>query len=95
MGTKVLESKEVKEAIAKALVGGQSQKVIAQSLGVSQPTISRLVNEGDVKALVERECLNLLEVLPDAVGNLRDLVREMKGDEGYTQEGNQKAGALV
>ena len=78
MGKKVLESKEVRAAIAKALVGGQSQKVIAQSLGVSQPTISRLVKQEDVKALVEKECLNLLEVLPDAVGNLRDLVREMK-----------------
>ena len=77
MGKKVLESKEVKEAIAKALVGGQSQEAIAQSLGVSQPTISRFAKREDVKALIEHEQMSLAEVIPDAVDNVKALVREM------------------
>jgi hypothetical protein len=78
MGKKMLESEEVKEQIAKALAGGVSQDVIAQTLGVSQSTISRLVGKVEVKDLVEREGLKLLEVLPTAVENVKDLVREMK-----------------
>jgi IS30 family transposase len=48
MGKKMLESEEVKEQIAKALAGGQSQSVIAHALGVSQSTISRLLRQEDV-----------------------------------------------
>ena len=84
MGKKMLESEAVKEQIAKALVGGQSQAVIAQAVGVSQSTISRLANKGDVRALIERESLRLLEAVPQAVENVKVLVNEMpdipKGD---------------
>ena len=77
MGNKMLESAEVKEQIAKALTAGVSQTTIAQSLGVSQSTISRLVGKQDVKALIERESLRLLEAVPQAVENLKALVNEM------------------
>ncbi len=77
MGKKMLESEAVKEQIAKALAGGQTQTVIAQAVGVSQSTISRLANKGDVKTLIERESLKLLEVVPQAVENLKALVNEM------------------
>jgi transposase-like protein len=77
MGKKMLESEEVKEAIAKALTAGESQTAIARTLGVSQSTISRLANKGDVKALIERESLRLLEAVPQAVENLKALVNEM------------------
>jgi predicted XRE-type DNA-binding protein len=60
---KVLESQEVKEAIAKALAQGRSQTAIAQALGVSQPTISRLVRQEDMMAFVELEALKVLEPL--------------------------------
>jgi transposase-like protein len=77
MAKKMLESEEVKEKIAKALTAGESQTAIARTLGVSQSTISRLVNKGDVKALIERESLRLLEAIPQAVENLKALVNEM------------------
>jgi predicted XRE-type DNA-binding protein len=78
MAKKILESEEAKMAIAKAIAGGESQNAIAQAAGVNQSTISRLANRGDVKALIEAESLKLLEVLPDAVENIKGLVREMK-----------------
>jgi transposase-like protein len=77
MGKKMLESEEVKEQIAKALIAGESQTAIARTLGVSQSTISRLANKDDVKALIEREGLRLLEAVPQAVENLKALINEM------------------
>ena len=78
MAKKILESEEAKMAIAKAIAGGESQTAIARAAGVSQSTVSRLANTKDVKALIDAESLNLLGVLPDAVENVKGLVREMK-----------------
>jgi hypothetical protein len=84
MTKKVLENKETKEVIAKAIGGGQSQGVLAQALGVSQSSISRLASKEDVKAMIERESLKFLGAVPQAVENLKALVDEMpeipKGD---------------
>ena len=55
----------------------ESQTAVARSLGVNQSTISRLANKEDVKALLEDETLKLLEVVPQAVENLKSLVNEM------------------
>jgi len=63
----MLESAKVKEQIAKAPAGGQSQNSIARTPSVSQSSISRPVNKEDVKTLVERKGLKVLEVLPNAV----------------------------
>ena len=76
MAKKILESEEAKMAIAKAIAGGESQTAIARATGVSQSTISRVTKREDVKALIDAETLNLLGALPDAVENVKDLVRE-------------------
>ena len=78
MAKRILETEEAKMAIAKAMAGGENQTAIARAAGVSQSTISRLANREDVKALIDAESLNLLGVLPDAVENVKELVREMK-----------------
>jgi transcriptional regulator with XRE-family HTH domain len=75
---KVPESEELKLGIAQSLVAGESQKSIADRLGTSQSTISRLAGKEDMKALIEAASLNLLGDLPDAVENLKTLVSEMK-----------------
>jgi transcriptional regulator with XRE-family HTH domain len=67
----------VKNEIARAIAGGHSQQEIARSLGVRQSTISRMVNKDDVRALIEAETLKLLEAVPQAVENIKDLVKEM------------------
>ena len=68
----------MKKQIAKALVGGESQTAIARTLGVSQSTISRLANREDIKPFIEQEQMKLVEVVPDALENIKELVREMK-----------------
>ena len=78
MAKRILETEEAKMAVAKAMAGGESQTAIARAAGVSQSTISRLANTEDLKALIDAESLNLLGVLPDAVENVKELVREMK-----------------
>jgi hypothetical protein len=74
MAKRNLEGEEMKETIAKALGGRQSQTSIAESLGESQSIISRLANREDVKALIEVETLKLLDAVPQAVENLKALV---------------------
>jgi transcriptional regulator with XRE-family HTH domain len=77
MGSVRLGGGAVKNEIARAIAGGHSQQEIAKSLGVNQSTISRIVNKDDVKALIENETLKLLEAVPQAVENIKDLVKEM------------------
>jgi transcriptional regulator with XRE-family HTH domain len=77
MGSVRLGGGAVKNEVARAIAGGHSQQEIAKSLGVNQSTISRIVNKDDVKALIENETLKLLEAVPQAVENIKDLVKEM------------------
>ncbi len=57
---------------------GESQGSIARDLGMCHTTISRFSRKEDVQKLIEEETHNLLEVVPDAVENIKALVREMK-----------------
>jgi predicted transcriptional regulator len=70
-------SEQVKMEIAKALAGKVSQQTIADQLGVSQSTVSRLANKEDVKAMIEQETIRLLGSVPQAIDNIAGLVSEM------------------
>lgn len=69
-----LDSPEVKASVATALVAGVHQRVIAESLGVSQPTISRMKDKGELKPYIEQAQLALLDSLPDAIGNIKHAI---------------------
>jgi predicted transcriptional regulator len=71
------KSEKVKMEIAKALAGRVSQQRIADQLGVSQSTVSRLANRDDVKAMIEQETIRLLGSIPQAIDNIAGLVNEM------------------
>ena len=45
---------------------------------VNQSTISRFANKDEAQVLIEKEQLKLVEVLPDAVANVKSLVEGMK-----------------
>ena len=64
--------------MVKKLAVGESQTSIAGQVGVDQSTISRFANKDEAQILIEEEQLKLVEVLPDAVQNVKDLVEEMK-----------------
>ncbi len=68
----------VKDDVVKKLAVGESQTSIAEQVGVDQSTISRFANKDEAQILIEEEQLKLVEVLPDAVQNVKDLVEEMK-----------------
>ncbi len=58
---------------------GETQTCIAKQIGVDQSTISRFTNKDEAKKLIEEEQLELIEWLPDAVQNVKNLVEEVKG----------------
>lgn len=73
-----LENPEIKESVVKQLAVRTPQTVIAEQVGLSQPSISRFANKEDIRAFIEKEQLKLVEVVPDAVENVKSLVKEMK-----------------
>jgi DNA-binding MarR family transcriptional regulator len=55
-----LDLPHIKLQIANGLANGHSQREIAGALGTSQPTISRMAAQPDVKKLIKREETKLL-----------------------------------
>ena len=68
----------IKKQIVKQLAAGASQADLSQQIGFDQSTISKFANRADIKALIEEEQAKLLDAVPDAVQNVKDLVSEMK-----------------
>ncbi len=67
MNKSKLDRPHVKMIIAHSLAAGSSQRKIAESLNVSQPTISRIARQDDVRELVQEEenrlCQQTVEIL--------------------------------
>ncbi len=73
-----LDIPHIKSQIVKGVASGSNQTDLSRQLGFDQSTISKFANREDIKALIEEEQAKLLEVVPDAVENVKSLVREMK-----------------
>lgn len=73
-----LDTPHIKKEITKRLAVGESQNSIARDVGLDQSQVSRWSRKEDIRAFIEQEQKKLLEVVPDAVGNVMFLVREMK-----------------
>jgi transposase-like protein len=74
-----LDSPHTKVRVVKQLAPGQSQSSIAKEVGLNQSQVCRFANREDIRTLIEQEQARLLEVVPDAVENVKDLVKEIKG----------------
>jgi len=72
-----LDALPVKKEKAKRLATGESQSSIAKDMDVNHSTISRFSRKEDVQKLIEEETLKLLEVIPDAIVNMKTLVKDM------------------
>ncbi len=84
----------VKDKVTKMIAVGEPQTSIAKQIGVDQSTISRFANKDEAQKLIEEEKTKLIEVLPDAVQNVKDLVTEMKDipkDDNKNRELSYKA----
>ncbi len=73
-----LNTLHVKNHAVEMLTIGESHTSIAEQVGVDRSTISKFANNDEVRVLIEKEQLKLVKVLPDAVQNVKDLVKEMK-----------------
>jgi len=73
-----LDNPVIKESVIKQIAVGVPQKEIAKQVGLDRSQISRFSNRKDIKPFIEHEQLRLVEVVPDAVENVKNLVRGMK-----------------
>jgi hypothetical protein len=67
-----------RKKVVKDLASGRPQAEIAREVGINRASVCRFVKREDVKKEMEKEALRLLEALPDAVQNIKDLVWGMK-----------------
>lgn len=73
-----LDKLPLKKEVIHQLAVGESQTSIAKQVGVDQSTISRFAKEDEIRQLIEKEREKLVRVLPDAVENVKALVKGMK-----------------
>ena len=73
-----LDAPHIKEKVVKELAVGKSQKSIAKEVGLNQSSVCRFANREDISKRIEQEKHRLIEAVPDAVDNIKGLVREMK-----------------
>lgn len=73
-----LDAPYIKGQVVKELAVGKSQNSIAKRVGLNQSQVSRFASREDIRTLIEQEQRKLLEVVPDAVLNVKRLVKEMR-----------------
>jgi hypothetical protein len=73
-----LDNPHIKQGVVQRLAVGERPKSIAKDVGLSPSQIYRFAKREDIKPFIEQEQIRLLEVVPDAVENVKELVREMK-----------------
>ena len=73
-----LADPRIRVEVIQRLACGQSQGSIDRLAGVSQQHISRFANKEEIKSLIKQEQARLVDTLPDAVENVKNLVKGMK-----------------
>jgi predicted transcriptional regulator len=73
-----LDTSHIKEKVVKELATGKSQGAIAVEVGLNQSQVSRWSSKDEIRELIENEKAKLVEVVSDAVENVKGLVRGMK-----------------
>lgn len=91
MKTTRLEAPHIKGQIITRVVAGNSNSAIARDLGVAHTTVGRYLQKEDVQELINQESLRLMEVVPDAIENLKGLVRGMSSLDEKDNKGRELA----
>lgn len=73
-----LDNPRLKDSVIKQLAVGTPQREIAEQVGLDRSQISRFANKQDVKKFIEQEQMRLLDVVPDAVESVMELIRDFK-----------------
>ena len=78
MKTSKLDVPHIKKRVVNELAAGKSRRSIGKEVGLHHSQVSRFAKRDEIKALIEAEQTRLLDCVPDAVENVKSLVREMK-----------------
>ena len=73
-----LDRPHVKKEVIRRVASGESQRSIAKDVGVNPSQVSRFLKRENIKPFIEEEQIRLLEIVPGAVENVKQLVREIK-----------------
>ena len=73
-----MDTPHIKKKVVQRLAVGESQRSIAKDVGIDHSQISRFSKREDIRSFIEEEQMRLVEVVPDAIENVKGLVREMK-----------------
>lgn len=84
-----LDHPAIKDNVIKQLAVGVPQKVIAWQVGIDRSAISRFKSREDIRPFIEQEQMKLLEVVPDAVENVKELVKDMKALDKNDYKGRE------
>ncbi len=74
----ILNNPQTRVEIIQRLACGESQNSVSKLVGVSQQQICRIANKEDIKRCIEEEKARLIDIVPDAVQNVKDLVTGMR-----------------
>jgi hypothetical protein len=73
-----LDKPGIKQEVIRRLAVGETQASIAKDVGVDRSQVCRFASRDEIKPFIEQEQMKLVEVVPDAVENVKELVREIK-----------------
>ena len=73
-----LNNPAIKKEVARRLAAGEEQSSIARSMGFHPSWVCKFEKREDIREMIEAEQKRLLAVVPDAIENVKSLVREMK-----------------
>ncbi len=73
-----LDTAPTRREVMKRLAVGENKAAIARDFGLHRSDVSRFAKREDILPLIEHEQMKLVEAVPDAVENVKELVREMK-----------------
>ncbi len=78
MKTSKLDTPHIKAEVVKRLAAGEKHADIARDFGLHRSSVCRFARREDIRPFIEQEQMKLVEAVPDAVENVKELVREMK-----------------
>ncbi len=73
-----LDTPIIREKVVRDLALGRNKAEIAREVGLSRSQVSRYSQREDVREELESLFIRLVEVAPDAVSNIKTLVKGMK-----------------
>ena len=73
-----LDTPHIRQEVVRRLAVGENKAAIARDFGVHKSQVCRFAKREDIRPFIEQEQMKLVEVVPDAVENVKELVKEMK-----------------